>query len=73
MRKRQAEMAALPLWKKPIGYLLRGVQFVGSLIFVFGIFDISGTQMLLGIGMAFVAEVFFQLLRGRFPESRMPG
>lgn len=73
MRKRKAEMAALPLWKKPIAYLLRGVQFVGSLVFVFGIFDLSGTQILLGIGVASVAEVFFQLLKGRFPERRIPG
>lgn len=73
MKIRQAEMAALPFWKKPIGYLLRGMQFVGSVIVVFGILDLSGMKVLLGIGVAFVAEVIFQLLRGRFPKSRMPG
>jgi hypothetical protein len=72
-KRRKAEMAALPFWKKQIAYLLRGVQFVGSLVFVFGIFDPSGTQILLGIGVTSVAELFFQLLKGRFPENSMLG
>lgn len=49
LKERRAAIAALPLWKKPIAYFLRGVQFVGSLFFVFGIFDLSGTRILVGL------------------------
>lgn len=73
LKEKRAEIAALPFWKKPIAYLLRGVQFVGSLFFVFGIFDLSGTQILVGLGLASFAEFLFQLLKGRFLENRMPG
>lgn len=66
LKERRLEMAALPLWKKPIAYLLRGVQIFGSLIFGVGLFELSGIGMLMGLAVTFVAETLYQLLNGRF-------
>lgn len=68
LKERRSEMAALPLWKKPIAYLLRGVQIIGSLIFGVGLFELSGIEMLFGLAIAFVAEALYQLLKGRFEQ-----
>ncbi|MGE5492255.1 MAG: hypothetical protein ACM31P_13310 [Actinomycetota bacterium] len=64
-RQRRAEIAALSIWKKPFAYALRAVQFVGGLVFFSGIFDLSGSEMLLGLASGIVAEVLYQLLKGR--------
>jgi hypothetical protein len=64
-QQRRAELSALPLWKKPFAYSLRMVQFIGSLVFGLGIFSLSLQQVLFGLALAFVAEVFFQILKGK--------
>lgn len=64
-RQRRAEIAALPIWKKPFAYALRAVQFVGGLVFFSGIFDLSGSEILLGLASGVAAEVSYQLLKGR--------
>jgi hypothetical protein len=64
-QKRHAELSALPFWKKPFAYSLRIVQFIGSLVFGLGIFSLSLQHVLSGLALAFVAEVFFQTLKGK--------
>ncbi|WP_234085619.1 hypothetical protein [Azonexus sp. R2A61] len=63
--QRHAEFSALPLWKKPFAYSLRMVQFIGSVVFGLGIFSLSLQQILFGLALAFFAEVFFQILKGK--------
>lgn len=62
-RQRRAEIAALPIWKKPSAYALRLVQFFGGLTFWFGLFDLSVGQMLLGVAVGIAAEALYQLLK----------
>jgi hypothetical protein len=71
-RERRAEMAALPLWKKPIAYLIRAAQFFGSLIFLWGIFDLSGSQVFWGLAIALATEALFNLLKGKAVPSQAP-
>jgi len=68
-QQRRAEFSALPVWKKPFAYFLRMVQFVGSTIIGLGIFSLSLQQVIFGLALAFVAEVFFQILNGN-PSPR---
>lgn len=63
-QQRRAEFSALPLWKKPFAYSLRMVQFIGSVFFGLGIFNLSLKQILFGLALAVFAEVFFQILKG---------
>jgi len=72
IKQRRVDIAALPLWKMPIAYLLRGVVFVGGLVFAWSIFDLKGADALVGFALMFVAEVFFQLLKGRPQKDRIP-
>ena len=72
IKQRHAEMAALALWKKPIAYLFRGIAFVGGIVFAWGILDLRGADVLLGLAVMFVAEALFQLLKGHSRESRIP-
>lgn len=62
---RRADIAALPLWKKPIAYALALVRLIGAVIFLFGVFDLSISELLFGFGIAAVAELLFHLLKGR--------
>lgn len=65
LRQRRREIAALSLWKKPFAYLFRLVQFVGGLVLWFGVFNLAVRQIMLGIALAVVAEVLYQLLKGK--------
>jgi len=64
-QQRRAEFSAFPFWKKPFAYFLRMVQFIGSVVFGLGIFNLSLRQTLFGLALAFFAEVFFQMLKGK--------
>ena len=57
-------MAVLPLWKKPIAYMLRMVQFLGGVALWTGIFSLAGSGFLLGIALIVLAELLYQLSKG---------
>lgn len=63
-RQRRAELAALPPWKKPLGYGLRLVQFAGSLVFGLGILDLALLPAIGGLALVIGAEAVFRLLQG---------
>lgn len=62
---RRAEIAALPLWKKPVAYALQAIRIVGAVFILSGVFDFSLSAGLIGLGVVLVAEVLFSLLKGR--------
>jgi hypothetical protein len=62
---RRAEIASLPLWKKPAAYALQAMRVVGAVFVLSGIFDFSLGAGLIGLGIVLVAEVLFSLLKGR--------
>jgi hypothetical protein len=62
--QRRAEIAALPLWKKPAAYALQAVRVVAAICVLFGIFDLSLRAGLVGFGLVIVAEIMFSLLKG---------
>lgn len=64
-RQRRAELAGLPLHKKPFAYFLRVVQFIGGVILWIGIFNLAAGEVLMGIALAVVAELMYQLLKGK--------
>lgn len=64
-RQQRAQLAALPLWKKPFAYFLRIVEFIGGLTLWLGVFNLAMRQVLVGLALAVVAEVLFQLLKGK--------
>ena len=62
---RRADLAALPLWKKPFAYALQVVRLVGAVMILGGIFDLSIWGLLFGLGVVAIAELLFRLLKGR--------
>ena len=62
---RRQEIAALPWWKKVFAYVLRAIQFVGALVIWLGIFNLSVQAAVFGLAMGMIAEVLFQLLKGK--------
>jgi hypothetical protein len=62
---RRAEIASLPLWKKPAAYALQAMRVVGAVFVLSGIFYFSLGAGLIGLGIVLVAEVLFSLLKGR--------
>lgn len=62
---RRQEIAALPWWKKVFAYVLRAIQFVGALVLWLGIFNLSVQAAVFGLAMGMIAEVLFQLLKGK--------
>ncbi|MDR2838004.1 MAG: hypothetical protein LBV49_05470 [Azonexus sp.] len=69
-RQRQAELAALPAWKKPLAYFLYAVQFFAALILWAGIFNLTMSLVLIGIASLTVAEVLYQLLKGKTGDQQ---
>jgi len=65
LRARREEIAALPFWKKPFAYVLRTVQLVGAVIFWVAAFSLSIRGVALGVALALIAELIFQLLKGK--------
>ncbi len=65
LQARRMELAALPLWKKPFAYCLRGLQLVGGVTVWGGVFDLSLWLVVLGLLIAVGAELLFQLLKGK--------
>ena len=65
LKARRAELAALPLWKKPLAYVLLGLQLAGGVTVWAGIFDLS--LLLIGLGLLIAAGggLLLQLLKGR--------
>ena len=59
---RREEIAALPLWKKPFAYVLRGLQTLGALIFAINLWSLAWDGIAIGLATIAVAEVFHQLL-----------
>ena len=70
-RVRRQEIAALPFWKKPFAYALRAVQLIGAVIFWVAVFSLSWQGAALGLSLAVVAELLFQVLKGK-PYGRQP-
>ncbi len=64
-RQLRARIAALPSWKKPVAYGLRGLQYVGWLIVGIGVFSLAADTMLVGFAFAVVAALLVTLLTWR--------
>lgn len=64
-KARRTELAALPLWKKPLAYLLLGLQLAGGVTVWAGIFNLS--LLLIGLGLVIAAGggLLLELLKGR--------
>jgi hypothetical protein len=56
------EFADLPLWKKAIARILRGLQIVGSVIFAINLFGLAWDGMLFGLAILVVTEILYQML-----------
>lgn len=62
---RRAEISALPFWKKPAAYALQAMRVVGAVFVLNGIFSLSLSAGLIGVGIIVIAEFLFSLLKGR--------
>lgn len=62
--QRRAEIAALPLWKRPAAYALQAIRIVAAIFVLIGIFELSLRAGLIGFALLIVAEVMFILLKG---------
>jgi hypothetical protein len=65
LKARRKELAVLPLWKKPFAYLLRTVQLIAAVAFWVAVFGLSLQDIALSFTTAVVAELLFQLLKGK--------
>jgi hypothetical protein len=61
-RQLRAQIAALPAWKKPIAYCLRGLMYLGWLIIWSGVFGLAADAMLIGVAVIVVAALLFAWL-----------
>lgn len=64
-KARRAEIASLPLWKKLFAYPLQLVDVIGGVVVLGGVFDLSLTAIGIGFAIIAVAELLYQLLKGK--------
>jgi hypothetical protein len=69
LEKRREEIAALPLPKKVLAYVLRAIQIFGALLFWSGVIELSMLAVVFGFTMVVIAEILFQCMKGNFSKT----
>lgn len=58
----RAQMAVLPWGKKPLAYVLRGLNYLGWAVFGIGLWNLAADGMLIGLAIVVIASLLFALL-----------